>query len=256
MWNREPVRWRRDIPLFVDKSPADFQADPYERYREVVTRQMLLHLADAYWGGYPFQVVPDWLLPRLPVAPTGVLVDVGCGLGRLLAEIATHRPGWSLLGMDYSYNLLRTAHELWQQGATVNIDYRDRGFPLLSFQGKALPQLQLGLARANHLPLADGGVDTVVSTFLLDRLDHPAAALQEWQRILRPGGRLYLVSPLNWQNAENWTAFAEPGAVVEHLSEHHWTVLDQTEFLLEEPLDVRGNKVVWKVLALVAQVKL
>ncbi len=44
-------------------------------------------------------------------------------------------------------------------------------------------------AGAEALPIADGSTDTVVSTLVLCTVPHPAAALSEIARILRPGGR-------------------------------------------------------------------
>lgn len=42
---------------------------------------------------------------------------------------------------------------------------------------------------AEHIPLADGFVDTVVSTWTLCSVDDPAKVLSEIKRVLRPGGK-------------------------------------------------------------------
>ncbi|MGD9510693.1 MAG: class I SAM-dependent methyltransferase [Geminicoccaceae bacterium] len=46
---------------------------------------------------------------------------------------------------------------------------------------------------AEHLPLADGSVDTVVITWALCSIGDPLAALREARRILAPGGSLRFV---------------------------------------------------------------
>jgi len=48
-------------------------------------------------------------------------------------------------------------------------------------------------ATAEYLPLADGSVDTVVSTLVLCTVDAPEAALQEIARVLRPDGQLLFI---------------------------------------------------------------
>jgi SAM-dependent methyltransferase/uncharacterized protein YbaR (Trm112 family) len=51
------------------------------------------------------------------------------------------------------------------------------------------------LADARALPLADGTLDYLCSSHVLEHLPDPIAALHEWHRVLRPGGLLYLVVP-------------------------------------------------------------
>jgi len=48
-------------------------------------------------------------------------------------------------------------------------------------------------ARAEHLPLADGSVDTVVSTLVLCTVNEPERALREIARVLRPDGQLLFI---------------------------------------------------------------
>jgi len=48
-------------------------------------------------------------------------------------------------------------------------------------------------APAEHLPLADASVDTVVSTLALCTVDEPERALREIARVLRPDGQLLFI---------------------------------------------------------------
>jgi SAM-dependent methyltransferase len=45
------------------------------------------------------------------------------------------------------------------------------------------------------LPLPDASFDTVLSTHVAEHLAHPEAAFGEMARVLRPGGRLLLLTP-------------------------------------------------------------
>ncbi|MEB3024133.1 class I SAM-dependent methyltransferase [[Mycobacterium] crassicus] len=51
-------------------------------------------------------------------------------------------------------------------------------------------------APAERLPLADGSVDTVVSTLVLCTVDDPERALREIARVLRPDGQLLFIEHL------------------------------------------------------------
>ncbi len=51
------------------------------------------------------------------------------------------------------------------------------------------------LARAEYLPLAEGAMDAVICTEVLEHLAGPKQALAEMGRVLRPGGKLILTAP-------------------------------------------------------------
>ena len=63
----------------------------------------------------------------------------------------------------------------------------------------AVPDAALMYASATQLPLADGVVDGLVALNLLEHLPDDVAALAEFARVLRPGGRAVVVVPSNPQ---------------------------------------------------------
>ena len=95
-------------------------------------------------------------------------VDVACGTGRLAAELARLQPDASVLGLDFSWQMVRRA---------VAEPARDG---LLGF----------AVADAMRLPLPDASADVVTIAFGLRNLPEPARGLLELRRVLRPGGRL------------------------------------------------------------------
>jgi SAM-dependent methyltransferase len=54
------------------------------------------------------------------------------------------------------------------------------------------------ISPADRLPLEDGSVDAVLCTQVLEHVPEPWAVLEEFHRVLRPGGKLWLTAPLVW----------------------------------------------------------
>jgi SAM-dependent methyltransferase len=58
------------------------------------------------------------------------------------------------------------------------------------------------VADASAIPVADDTFDAVVLTQVLEHVPEPVAVLRELQRILVPGGRLFLTAPFAWEEHE------------------------------------------------------
>ena len=246
-----PLSRRRDIPFYHAKSEAEFRDDVYERYDELVTRQTALHLADELHGGYPFQPVLDFLLPYLPPGPSPLAVaDLGCSVGRIAAEIARAQLTADVYGLDLSYQMLRQAYDYWIAGQTLRPNLPRYGWGTPTLPGHDLPNLHFALARAGHLPFADASLDVVLSTFLIDRLPDPFGAFSEWRRVLKPGGRMLLVSPLNYLRPASWRSAFPAVKLLHHLTANGWELLDWVDPLpVFEPMDARGNGMHWSCVA-------
>ena len=106
------------------------------------------------------------------------VVEFGCGTGRFAARLLREElPGSATyLGLDISTRMAELARAA-----------------VAPWSGRASVELTDG---AVQLPLEDGSVDRVVSTYVLDLLSPAdgAAFVAEARRVLRPGGRLALAS--------------------------------------------------------------
>jgi ubiquinone/menaquinone biosynthesis C-methylase UbiE len=100
----------------------------------------------------------------------GEALDVGSGTGFLSFELAAR--GHRVVGVDFAPAMIAEARR--KAGASgVSIRFEE--------------------ADAEGLPFPPGTFDLAMSRHLLWTLPHPEAAIDEWIRVLRPGGRLVVV---------------------------------------------------------------
>jgi len=108
----------------------------------------------------------DFTLMHLPAVPGGRVLDVGCGGGQILANLQQH--GWIGEGVDFDPQAVAAARE---RGVHVRLG---------------------GLADQNY---PAGSFDAVIMSHLIEHVPDPSALIQECYRILKPGGRLAIVTP-------------------------------------------------------------
>ncbi len=113
------------------------------------------------------------------------MLEVAVGTGQQLAALARRNPdGWTV-GVDLADGMLAKARRR------------------LARDG--LDEVELGRADALALPFEDESFDLLVNSFMLDLLprDDIPRALEEFRRVLRPGGRLVLSNMTKGQRPWN-----------------------------------------------------
>ena len=105
------------------------------------------------------------------------IVDVGCGTGALVAEAASRWPGVEVDGVDASAGMLAIAERT----------------------GRSLPaavqaRVRFSQAPADRLPFPDASFDLALTSFVLQLVPSRHQALREIRRVLRPAGRVAVVT--------------------------------------------------------------
>jgi ubiquinone/menaquinone biosynthesis C-methylase UbiE len=153
----------RDVSAF-DRRAASYEQGPLGQWHVALSRRVA------------------GLVPTGDSSPRSIL-DVGCGTGALLRELARRAP---------------------LPPACVGVDAAP-GMTAAAAASAAGLRVHIAAARAEALPFRDGAFDMVVSSLSFDHWGDQQQGLAECARVLRPGGSLLLVdlfSPWLWPTTQ------------------------------------------------------
>ncbi len=102
----------------------------------------------------------------------GRILEVGVGTGISLPDYASVN---RLVGCDISKPMLRKAVERVREHKLANVEL-------------------LAVMDAARLPLPDASFDVVVAQFVITAVPHPEETLDEFARVIKPGGEIILVN--------------------------------------------------------------
>jgi phosphatidylethanolamine/phosphatidyl-N-methylethanolamine N-methyltransferase len=102
----------------------------------------------------------------------GRILDVGVGTG---ISLPAYRRDIRLVGVDYSQPMLKKARTRVAELGLANVE-------------------GLAVMDAKHLGFADRSFDAVVAQYVVTALPEPEATLDEFVRVLKPGGEIILVN--------------------------------------------------------------
>ena len=119
----------------------------------------------------------------------GRILDVGVGTGISLPDYSRSN---RLVGVDYSEPMLRKAQERVIEHKLSNVE-------------------ALAVMDAKHLGFPDDSFDVVVAQYVITAVPEPEATLDEFARVLKPGGEIVLVNHIGAETGlrrafEQWFA--------------------------------------------------
>jgi arsenite methyltransferase len=164
-----------------------------------MTADYLAHRLDWREAQFPlfYDELPLWsamagliLLEHVPLRPNARLLDVGCGTGFPLLELAERLgPTCRAVGLD------PWAHAI--DRARMKIEYC------------GICNVTLIHADAANMPLEESSFDLIVSNLGLNNFDNPVAAVRECYRVAAPRAMLILTTNLQGHMREFYEIFGQ-----------------------------------------------
>ncbi len=125
------------------------------------------------------RVLHKALVELTVTTPVGDLLDVGCGRGSILKLLASRA----------------------RRAVGVDIDAKARGLARAELMLAGLPNCTLRQGDMYRLPFDDKEFNTIVLDDVLGDAKDPVRALSESSRLLRPGGRLFILQSVDAKSA-------------------------------------------------------
>ena len=127
----------------------------------------------------------------LAVVPDGADLGLGCGNP---AAIAAMKSGETVLdlGSGAGFDAFLAARAVGSNGRVIGVDMT----PAMVSKARANAEkgeygnVEFRLGEIEHLPIADGTVDVIISNCVINLSPDKAAVFADAYRVLRPGGRL------------------------------------------------------------------
>ncbi|HEY5926057.1 MAG TPA: class I SAM-dependent methyltransferase [Kofleriaceae bacterium] len=145
------------------------------------SKQFLIDARESWWNDDQLRAIAG----RLELVEVRTAADVGCGQGHWTRLVAALLPATATI---------------------TGIDREPEWIAIAEARGGA--RYQVGTAE--QLPFADRSLDLVTAQTVLIHVADPPAVLREMARVLRPGGKLWLLEPNNL--VASVSLFADPKA--------------------------------------------
>ena len=156
-----------------------------------------------------------WAVRLLDVQPTDRVIELGCGPGVAIAALAARASQGLVVGVDHSPVMIRQARRRNRSAVRAG-------------------RVRLVHAPVERLSIGEGPFDAALAVNTVGMWPDPTARLRELARLLRPGGRIALVSQPRCPGATAATSAAAARELASQLTEAGFTRL-RTEVLDLDP---------------------
>jgi SAM-dependent methyltransferase len=165
-----------DLPRVPEPEVMD-ECGEVEAYSSAAAQTFLSEIDDTF-----VEHARRLVEPQLSTHLAGWALDIGTGPGQIVLKLALYLPGWHIVGVDRSQNMIRqalAARDLAAQFAP------DRPLGLAG-------QVEFLLADGNHLPFPDAAFDLVLCNSVLHHCEDPGRLFVEIARVAKSDGAILL----------------------------------------------------------------
>jgi ubiquinone/menaquinone biosynthesis C-methylase UbiE len=165
-----------------DANGFDTTRQPHEKEHTLLVQRRFGATAQAYASSVTHSQGPDleWIVEAATLTGKELVVDVATGTGFTAFALAPYAN--EVVGIDITMPMLEAAQRLAAERQVKNVRF---------LKGDAL-----------RLPLSSSSVDLVSCRHSAHHFSQVEQAIQEWLRVLKPGGKLVLADSISPEESE------------------------------------------------------